>query len=366
MKTPAQSRIQSLLDRLIAEGAQRGVQVAVYCDGELIVDAWAGIADQATGNAVNGDALFPVFSVSKGMTATILHQLVERGLVSYDTPLAEVWPEFAAHGKHGITLRHCLNHTAGLADLPGDITHSEIADWTHMCGLLADARAVTPPGAQGQYHAITFGWLCGEVACRIDGRDFQKLLADEIAIPLGLEQSLFMGAPSEVDARVVTVEEPSANPPAPGESRPSPVPDTLQPLHALMNRADMRRACLPASSGIMTARAIARHYAALLPGGVDGVELLPPRRVRLATELQLAPDATGADFRRYLGYTLAEYVGTSPRAFGHGGYGGSTGFADPARSLAVGITRNLFNDSDLAGLVLAELDVSLSLGKDPR
>jgi CubicO group peptidase (beta-lactamase class C family) len=354
---PAQSRIQSLLDRLTASGIQRGAQVAVYLKGKLIVDAWSGVADPAGEHPIHGDTLFPVFSVSKGMTATLLHQLVERDLVSYDTPINEVWPEFAVHGKDGITLRHCLNHTAGLAHLPGDISHSEIADWSHMCRLLADARPLTPPGAQGEYHAVTFGWLCGEVACRITGRDFQTLLADEISRPLGMGGSLFMGLPTACDALVATLEEPSAIPPAPGEYPPSPIPASLQPLHTFMNRPDMRRACVPASSGIMTARAIARHYAALLPDGVDGVELLPPHRVHLATELQVAPDATGADFRRYLGYALAEYPGAGPRAFGHGGYGGSTGFADPARGLAVGLTRNLFNDSDLVGLVLAELSL---------
>lgn len=360
MNHPAQSCIQSLLDRLTASGAQHGAQVSVYRHGELIVDAFSGVTDPITGHPVDGDTLFPVFSVSKGMTATILHRLVERGLVSYDTPVAEVWPEFAAHGKGAITLRHCLNHTAGLANLPGDISHSEIADWPHMCRLLADARPVTPPGAQGEYHAITFGWLCGEVACRITSRDFQTLLAAEIATPLGLLQSLFMGLPVSCDASIATLEEPSATGPVPGPHPPSPIPASLQPLHAFMNRPDMRRACVPASSGIMTARAIARHYAALLPGGVDGVELLPPDRVRMATELQIAPDVTGADFRRYLGYALAEYPGTHAGAFGHGGYGGSTGFADPATGLAVGLTRNLFNDSDLAALVMSELGESLA------
>lgn len=360
MSHPAQPRIQSLLDRLTASGAQRGAQVAVYRHGELIVDAFSGVTDPITGHLIDGDTLFPVFSVSKGMTATLLHRLVERGIVSYDTPVAEVWPEFAAHGKAAITLRHGLNHTAGLANLPGNISHSEIADWEYMCRLLADAHPLTPPGAQGEYHAVTFGWLCGEVACRITDRDFQTLLAEEIAAPLGLSQSLFMGLPATCDEHIATLEEPAATGPVPGPHPPSPIPTSLQPLHAFMNRPDMRRACVPASSGIMTARAIARHYAALLPGGVDGVELLPPRRVHLATELQVAPDATGADFRRYLGYALAEYPGASPRAFGHGGYGGSTGFADPDRSLAVGITRNLFNDSDLASLVLTELDGTLT------
>ncbi len=118
MKNDLQSRIQNLLERLVQAGTQRGLQAAVYLDGELVVNAWAGIADQGAGKAVEETTLFPVFSVTKGMEATLAHQMVEEGRVTYDLHLAEVWPEFAAHGKEAITLRHALNHTAGLPYLP--------------------------------------------------------------------------------------------------------------------------------------------------------------------------------------------------------------------------------------------------------
>src|ERR1700722_20865411 len=100
-----QNRIQTLLDCLVAEGKERGLQVAAYVDGKLVLNAWAGVADADSGRAVDADTLFPVFSTTKGMAATIIHLLVERGQLSYDEPIAKVWPEFGAHGTGGITLR---------------------------------------------------------------------------------------------------------------------------------------------------------------------------------------------------------------------------------------------------------------------
>lgn len=109
----AQAAVQAVLDELVERDQERGLQVAAYLDGELVVDAWSGIADPATGREVDGDTLFTVFSTTKGFTATVIHLLAERGLLDYDTPIARYWPEFAAHGKAGITVRHALTHTAG-------------------------------------------------------------------------------------------------------------------------------------------------------------------------------------------------------------------------------------------------------------
>src|SRR5690242_13306618 len=114
----AQAAVQAVLDRLVAEDQERGLQVAAYLDGKLIVDAWAGIADPTTGQLVDGDTLFVVFSTTKGITATVIHLLAERGLLDYDRPVAHYWPEFAANGKGHITVRHALTHSAGIPQLP--------------------------------------------------------------------------------------------------------------------------------------------------------------------------------------------------------------------------------------------------------
>src|SRR5476651_894801 len=122
MRDQLQEKIQTLLNTLVAEGKERGAQVAVYIDGKLAVDAWAGVSDVRTGAAVDGDTLFPVFSTTKGIFATVIHILAERGLIDYDTPIAKHWPAFAANGKEAITPRHVLAHTAGIPFMPENIT----------------------------------------------------------------------------------------------------------------------------------------------------------------------------------------------------------------------------------------------------
>jgi CubicO group peptidase (beta-lactamase class C family) len=337
--------IQSLLNQFIEEDLERGVQVAVFLNGELAVDAFAGIADPATGRQVNGKTLFPIFSTTKGMAATLVHLLVERGKISYDTRIAEVWPEFAAHGKGGITLRHALNHTAGIPHVPTGIGHAELCNWETICAAIADLKPISPPGMEWAYHAITYGWIVGEIARRVDGRPFPQLLHDEICVPLNLTNELFVGIPDEVEPRVAILEakvDESANQPLPNNATPQAIPALVQPLHQWMNRPDARRACIPASNGIMTAHAIAKHYAALLPGGVNGVELLPPARIRLATEPQWPGNSQPGDppMGQRLGYTVGNQF--SKAAFGNGGHGGSIGFADLEQGLAFGFTRNRF------------------------
>jgi CubicO group peptidase (beta-lactamase class C family) len=340
-----QANLQTLLDQFIAEDSERGVQLAVYLKGDLVVDTFAGIADPASSRPVTSDTLFPVFSTTKGIAATLAHLLVERGKINYDTPIAEVWPEFAAHGKGAITLRHALNHTAGVPNMPLGLSHADLGNWETMCAAIAALKPVSAPGMEYAYHAITYSWTVGEVVQRVDGRSFQQMLHDEICAPLQVTPELFVGIPDEVEPRVAILEAKAADPanqPLPHDATPQAIPALVQPLHEWMNRPDARRACIPASNGIMTARAIARHYAALLPGGVDGIELLPPDRIRLATERQWPGNAKpgGQPSGHRLGYS----VGTpfSAASFGHNGYGGSLGFADPESRLAVGFTRNRF------------------------
>ncbi|BCM92535.1 hypothetical protein IAD21_04417 [Abditibacteriota bacterium] len=179
-----QNRIQHLLDQLVAEGTERGVQVALYLHGQLVVDAYAGVVNANTGEKVTNETLFPVFSTTKGMTATIIHRLVERGLFDYETPIASLWPEFAAHGKEGITIRHALNHTSGLPLMPLDVGREELNDWATTCQKIADLAPVSAPGERTEYHAITYGFILGEAACRVTGQTFPQLWHDELVAPL--------------------------------------------------------------------------------------------------------------------------------------------------------------------------------------
>ena len=132
-----QKQVQAAIDELVDTGAERGVQVAVFRDGEQVVDAVAGVADPATGRPVTPETVFYNYSIGKGAASTIAHRLVERGLFGYDTPVVELWPEFGAHGKQAVTVRHVLNHTAGVPGIPLDTTAEDLCDWEGMCAAIA-------------------------------------------------------------------------------------------------------------------------------------------------------------------------------------------------------------------------------------
>jgi CubicO group peptidase (beta-lactamase class C family) len=124
-----QTTIQALMDKYVASGAETGLQVAVYHHGDLVVDAWAGVADPASGAPVTPDTLFTVYSVSKGITATVLHVLAEQGKIGYDDPIADYWPEFAQHGKERTLVRHALSHLSAIPQMPPGTSHDDVLDW---------------------------------------------------------------------------------------------------------------------------------------------------------------------------------------------------------------------------------------------
>jgi CubicO group peptidase (beta-lactamase class C family) len=335
-------KVQAALDHLISSGVERGVQFAVYLDGELVIDLCAGVANALTGEAVEEDTLFPVFSVTKGVAATVIHRLVEAGRLSYDLVLADVWPKFAQRGKERLTLHHAMRHLAGLPGLPADLTFAQMLDWDAACAALAKEEPQWTPGRQFAYHAKTYGWLVGETARRVDGRSFTQMLQDEVARPLGIE-TLHVGLPDPARWRKAFLEESELGPvPIPDDATLAPLQASTVPGYQQMNSPALQAACLPSSNGMMNARALARHYAALLPGGVDGVELLPASRLAEATTWEKYRDPAGEPAIWGLGYTRMEipWKGRTIEGFGHGGYGGSMGFAFPEARLAIGYTRN--------------------------
>jgi CubicO group peptidase (beta-lactamase class C family) len=347
--------IRRLFSALVEQGKERGLQATAYFQGRLVLDTWAGTQDDS-GKRVTGDTLFPMYSTGKGIAATLIHILAERGKLHYDDPIAKHWPEFAANGKGNITVRHALNHTAGLANLPNKIDPHMLADWNAMVKWIEQARPATPPGTEMAYHAVTFAWIVGELAQRITGRRFTELVQEEICRPLGIT-TLFFGIPDEVESRVAVIEQGPAV--SAGAKEMTSIPETILPLGAWINRPATRRTVIPASTGIMNTRAVARHYAALLLGGVDGVELLPPERVKVATSLQRPDDKPDApSLPKSLGYAVGgpnSIFGPRLTAFGHSGYGGSTGFADPEVAFAFSFARNRLSDADTPMLVVNEV-----------
>src|SRR5947208_3946438 len=337
MKTmnDVQTQVQKKIDELVDSGAERGLQVAAYKGGDLVVDAVAGVADPATGRKVDSGTPFYCYSVVKGAGSTIAHILVERGLFGYDTPVVEVWPEFGAHGKEKVTVRHVLSHTAGVPGIPLTTTIEDLCDWDKMCAGIADQELWWEPGTKIGYHAYTFGYIVGELIRRATGKPISKVLAEAIAGPLGVGDELYFGMPRSEQHRLARLED---APLPPGFEMPQMPPDlpmfraapmSLMPNAAFGNRPDTLAADIPAG-GKTSARAIARMYAAML-GDVGGVRLLSPARLREATREPVSgvDEVFGMPTTWALGYAVGvpgQEPKEPPTAFGVGGVGGSFAF----------------------------------------
>lgn len=349
-----QQQVQQVLDGLVESGTEDGLQAAVYRRGELVVDAVAGTAEPGADRPVTPDTLFYIASAGKGITATVVHVLVERGVLDYDTRLVELWPEFGAHGKESGTVRHALNHTLGVPGVPADTTVDSLRDWDRMCATIADATPWWTPGERTGYHAITFGFVLGEIVRRATGKPISQVLAEEVAGPLGVADELFLAVPpAALPRRARFVDDPGGAAMFAQLPPDFPLfkagPRSLMPSAAWANDTDLMGRDVPAM-GNATARALARMYAALLDE-VDGVRLVSPHRLtELAADTSTGLDElTGAPAHYGLGYTVAS-IGQAPApatVFGMVGIGGSACYADTATGITVAVTKNHLNPVEL-------------------
>jgi CubicO group peptidase (beta-lactamase class C family) len=338
-----------------------GAAVVVYADGRKVVDLWAGTADQRTGRPWLLDTPAIVFSVTKGVLAICAYRLVRQELLNLEAPVARYWPEFAAHGKAGITVRMLLSHRAGLPALDPAITLSEAISWDPVIRAIEEQRPLWEPGTAHSYHTITYGWLIGEVIRRITGQSPGAFLRSELSNPLELD--LWIGAPQSVIERAAWLEPPmpdtdpvlaaviaewSANEPVAeraatmGGAFGFPLADG----QVTFNNPDVQRAEIPGANGIGTADSLARLYAACV-SDIDGRRILAPEQVddalvvRSIGQQVFGPPDRGE--RWGTGFALDSPPAQpllGPRSFGHGGAGGELAFADDTFGVGFGYINN--------------------------
>jgi CubicO group peptidase (beta-lactamase class C family) len=345
-----------------------GGALAVYLHGRPVVDVWTGWSDRLGNQRWTAKTAALAFSSTKGLTSTVIHRLVDKGLLCYDAPFAAYWPDFAAHGKADLTVRDVMAHRAGLSRL-NDITLEELLDARRMEERLAAAPADHLMG-RSAYHALTYGWLLSGLARAVTGCGMRDLFRSELAAPLDVD-GLHLGRPPAASPTT------AAQTLLPQSAAVSSILDFLAPrlaglplsgmLSALhvpgllkVLQGDMRflEAEIPSANGVLTARALAKTYGALANGGViDGRQFLSQKLVHsLVGRRSFRPDANvGMPMSFHLGYHGTSIPGLLP-GFGHSGLGGSVGWADPATGASFGfihnrfLTRMVFDQASFAGL----------------
>lgn len=378
--------VREAFERNFVENGDIGAGFCLYVDGAKVVDLTGGVRD-TDGTAYDDTTLQLVFSSTKGVTATCAHLLAQRGELDLDAPVADYWPEFSAAGKADIPVRWLLSHQAGLVDVDRAMTVEEALDWTTICDALADSPPLWEPGTGYGYHAVTYGWLVGEVVRRVAGVDFGEFVRREISEPLGLD--LWVGLPDGEQHRVSPLINsgmpglPAAEPAGDADSQ-TDAPSLVGMLDMLLgegnllgraltapggafaddqvwNEARVRSAQIPAANGVTNAASLARMYAALV-SEVDGVRLLDADTLERA----IAPQVSGPSTVPLLDIPFAlGFMTHSPlsplldgRSFGHYGAGGSLGFADPDRRVAGAYVMNaaqlaIAGDARTLGLLAA-------------
>ncbi|NNM51869.1 MAG: beta-lactamase family protein [Pseudomonadales bacterium] len=359
-----------------------GAALCVYHRGEVVIDIWGG-SRNLQGAAWEEDTLAMSYSTTKGILATLTHRMVDQGLLDYSDKVCRYWPEFACHGKEGITLRHLLCHEAGLYDIRSLIPDArEMLSWQTMVQRLETATTQHAPGATWGYHALTWGWLVGEMLQRCTGTDLASLLDTYLVKDLALD-GCYIGLPTDQLGRATDLIPPPANRSHPrlwgrilATSRDQAMAaymkltgfDQASMLAGLrphgigqldFNSQQVRQACIPAANGMFTARSLATVYAAMADRGRwQGKTWLHEPTWQQATLVQNRRhgQVIAIPMHWRLGYHRVFVLGRSPRdAFGHFGWGGSGAWADASLNLSLALTVNTgqgtpFGDSRLPRL----------------
>ncbi|MGP3923477.1 serine hydrolase domain-containing protein [Streptomyces sp. 8N616] len=347
--------VREAFDESFRTGGELGAAVSVLVGGRLVADLWGGWADVARTRPWERDTLVNVWSTTKGVTALCAHLLADEGLLDLDAPVCGYWPEFAAAGKEKVTVRHLLSHRAGLPGPREPQSVTDLYDWDLTVSRLAATEPWWEPGSRSGYHAVSYGFLVGEVIRRVSGRTVGAYLREKVTGPLGIDFTI--GLPGAADGRAAQLVAERRDPGSEQErvfaqldaaalaalGNPLVGPDDA-------NTLPWRRAELPAVNGHGTARAVAALYGILGGGALPGQRRLlsdsAAERVRegqgACVDLVLGA-GFGGETEIALGCWLSgsrRSYGPNPRAFGHDGYGGSFGLADPEAEVSMGYVMN--------------------------
>ncbi|WP_040688709.1 serine hydrolase domain-containing protein [Nocardia vinacea] len=347
-------------------GHRRGAggALAVHLHGEPLVDIWTGSAGDKPWSQNTGAI---IFSATKGITATVIHRLADRGLLDYEAPMAEYWPEFGQNGKGDITIRQVMTHSAGLGGLnPIAAGLEDVLDHQLMEQRLAAAKPDRLLGTPA-YHALTFGWLLAGLARAITGQGMAELFRTEVAEPLGID-GLHLGKPS---AQSSTVYAPLAGSQLSLIGKPVST-RVLGRSYGLPGALGAAARCLflpgletilegeippildtelGAGNGVCTAPALATMYGALANGGMaGGIPYLTPQTIKALSRIRtfrLDRALFYAPMLWRLGYHSLPMPGAHG-GFGHIGLGGSFGWAEPRLGLSVGFVHNRLSAAQLS------------------
>ncbi|MFF5958322.1 serine hydrolase domain-containing protein [Streptomyces luteogriseus] len=352
---PRFTAVRKAFEENFRERGELGAAVAVTVGGETVVDLWGGWADAARSRPWERDTLVNVWSTTKGPVALCAHILADRGLLDLDAPVAAYWPEFAAAGKEKVLVRHLLSHRAGLAGLREPHSLEQLFDWELTTQRLAATEPWWEPGTRSGYHALTYGHLVGEVVRRVSGLRPGAFLAREVTGPLGID--FHIGLPERDYGRAAELVQPAVT----ASSEQAAVFARLAPaaIAALTNPAvsaagactpGWRAAEIPAANGHGTARAVAALYGVFAGrGAYGGHRVLSPEAAERVREGQggCRDLVLGAGFEHETEVGLGLWLsgpdgsyGPNPRAFGHDGFGGSCGLADPEAGVSLGYVMN--------------------------
>jgi len=345
---------QAFVDNF-ADRNETGASVCVYRHGEQVVNLWGGAANHKTNEPWREESAIVVFSTTKGATAICVAMLAQAGKLNYDEPVASYWPEFAAAGKEAVTVGQLMSHQAGLIYADPPLPLDEILQVIPVVENLAAMTPIWDPGSKHGYHALTYGWLAGELVRRVDGRSVGTFFAEEVAGPLDL--NFWIGLPEDQEWRVARL-----------RGAPRPTGEALDLMRKIagpgtnggralimdgafapkdgvdpFNTREVRASEIPAANGVTNAASVARMYAATI-SDVDGVRLLSDDTVaQVSAEQVVGPDESLVLPTRFgYGFMLHcdELVLTQDGAFGHYGAGGSLGFADPTTGMSFGYVMN--------------------------